>query len=157
MTTGNKEIITGAFSAKDRKHLWIPEHIATTESISDRKIITWTHKSGHLGYAIYNWNGHLSGIILKRAPLVASQGKSCMCDWCLSVYPASKIASFSLKKSRTSFVSYLLCSDLNCEQRILSPDTNNVHDMRETLSKKERITRYYANIEKYWKEQVTPL
>ena len=150
----NKDRIVAAFSSKDRKKLWIPENIAAMQDISCQKVISWMHKSGHLGYVVIHRHNHFSGIILKSTPLTGN-AKVCMCDWCLSVYNSSKVSSFSYRKSPTLTVSHLICSDLNCAQRILSSDTNNVHSMRETLSKESRITRYYDNIERYWQDHVT--
>lgn len=151
--TDNKNIITAAFSPKNRKKLWIPSHISSMEDISSRKVISWIHKSGHLGYMILNLRGQFSGLIMSCNPLTG-KAKACMCDWCLSVYNASKISSFTLRKTPTLTVGHFICSGLDCEQRILSPDTNNVHSMRETLSKEERISRYHENVEKYWQEHV---
>ncbi len=148
-----KEIITAAFSAKDRKKLWIPASVSEREDVTAQKVISWVHKSGHLGYAALNLDGHFSGITLSCSPLTA-QTKACMCDWCFSVYHASKISSFTLRKTPTLTVGYFLCSALNCLDRITSPDTNGVHNMRETLSKEDRIARYYNNVEKYWWDHV---
>lgn len=50
--------------------------------------------------------------------------------------------------------SHLICHELDCEKRILSADTNDVHGMRETLPKEARISRYYDMVERYWREQV---
>lgn len=152
MNTSNKDILTASFSKKDRKNLWIPEHFLSLENLHVHKVLSWVHRSGHLGFVVLNIDNKLSGIILERRQM-QKNAKVCMCDWCLSVYPNSQIAQFSFRKDKNTMIGHYICCDLNCEKKILSPDSNNVHSMRETLSKEERIDRYYSNVKRFWDTQ----
>ena|GEM_PF-5543527 len=77
-----------------------------------------------------------------------------MCDWCLSVYPVSRIAQLGYQQTKTRSVGLYACGQLDCVDRILSPDTNNVHSMRETLTKEQKIQRYYARIGNFFDNSV---
>lgn len=141
-----KDLIATAFSQRDRRKLWIPDGLADQ---SDANILSWVHRSGHVGYAVYK----NSGIVLSRTNMT-SPNKVCMCDWCLSVYHSTRMASFSYRKDQTSTVSFYLCSELDCVKRMQSPETNDVHNMRETLSKEERLQRYQDRVGEFWREHV---
>lgn len=149
----DQDIIREAFTKKDRKKLWVAETIVNNPELKERDAISWLHKSGHLGYLMLNRGDDISGIILETAPMKEA-GKVCMCDFCLSVYNTSKMSRFTYRKSKTESVSHYLCSGLDCVDRITNPDSNEIHSMRETLSKEERIERYYERVEEFWLNNV---
>lgn len=151
----NKETLTEAFNKKDRKKLWIPKAVLEDENIKDKEVIAWMHKSGHLGYMVLNDKDGLKGIVLDRGSL-EKNGHVAMCDLCCSVYSSAKIAMFTFKKSKEVTVGTRICSDLKCEDRIRSSETNNVHSMRETLSRDEKILRYYVNAIDFVNRNMTP-
>ena len=145
----DKEIIINSFPKKDKKKVWIPEEVLQSDFSSKEYIKTWIHKSGHLGFIFIKHDGVYRGLLFERNNL-EDTNRVCMCDLCFSVYPATQIASFSYRISKQNFKSNYFCSELNCSEKIYSKDTNNVHSMRETLSKEDRVIRYKKNILKYF-------
>lgn len=146
-----KEDIEKAFSKKDRKHLWIPEELLNNESVLARPFFGWVHRSGHMAFMFRNGfqDNKNKGIAFSLGPLKDSR-RVCMCDWCLSVYPVSRIAQFSHQQTKTKSVGFYACDQLDCVDRILSPDTNNVHSMRETLTRDQKIQRYYERVSSFY-------
>lgn len=150
----NNETIKEAFSKKDKKKLWVAEALFAMSDLDEREVFSWIHKSGHLGYMVLKGiEQGLSGIILERAPMKDSR-KVCMCDFCLSVYNVSKMSRFIYRRSKTEMVSHYLCSGLDCVERMSSADSNEIHSMRETLSREERLLRYYDNVKNFWEVNV---
>ncbi len=149
----DKEALKQSFSPKNRKKFWVPEKLFEIENINDRKVISWIHKSSHLGFLVNNHNKDMSGIILERKSMTGG-GKVCMCDFCLSVYGTSKMAQFTYRRSKTESISYYICDGLDCEDRITSLGVETLHSMKETISQEERIVRYYDRVNAFWNDKV---
>jgi hypothetical protein len=79
----NKEIMQAAFSDKARKRLWIPESVLNVTDINSREVISWIHKSNHIGFVMLNMGGDWSGIVMERGS--AHNASAVMCDWCCAV------------------------------------------------------------------------
>jgi hypothetical protein len=149
----NKEFILSAFSKKQQKKLSIPRNILEQEDLRQKRIITWIDIGKNLGIIILNAPDLFKGMVLGRGKM--NPGKVVMCSFCLGVYPASQMAFFTYETTENGkmhSVGHYACAGLDCEKRLLDPNTNNVHSMRETLTKDEKVERYYANVEKFFRD-----
>jgi hypothetical protein len=141
----NKEDIPKLFEKKFRKKFWAPEKISNGSiSIENREVTTWIHKSGHLGYMIYNDNGTFYTGVFERADIVGKNAH--MCPLCCSVNAGRKMASFRRSLSKTSSVAVTLCKDLDCEESIANVNPNTI---RETLTKEDKIERYKHHVREF--------
>lgn len=151
----NLELITNAFDRKDRKKLWIPQYLLEDKELEIKPVITWMHNKLALGYMIYNDGDKMTGIsLMPSKPGKDARPQAGMCDFCLQVYSASKINMFTYQKTPTFSVGFYLCSDLACESRIMDPEFSKLHSTRETLSKPEKISRYYGKVQNFFLEHV---
>lgn len=148
----NLELLTNAFDRKARKKLWIPQHILENPELEILPVITWMHNKLPLGYIMYNTGDKMIGIVMSATKMSKTIGTSraCMCDLCFQVYSATQIQMFSYQKAENKTVSLYLCSNLDCEKRILDPNTSKLYSTRETLTKEEKIFRYRENVERFF-------
>mgnify|MGYP000106024689 CR=1 FL=1 len=150
--TFTKDILLSSFSLNDRKKVWIPENIVQQQyKIDEYFFLSWIHRSQHLGYVITMQKNKLQGHILRRTPM-QKNNRVCMCDWCLSVYPAQHIAQFTIKKNKHTSIGLYLCDQLDCTDRLHSTTFNNVHNMRETISKTDKMNRLIKNMDAFFEK-----
>ena len=153
----NLELITNAFTRKDQKKLWVPQHILDDKELEIRPVITWMHSQLPIGYVIYNDGDVMTGITLSLFKSKEKQRPTAhMCDFCLQSYSSSQVSMFSYQKTPDLSIGFYACSDLACEHRIMDPDFTKLYSTRETLSKPEKVSRYYGNVQKFFQKHVGP-
>ena len=142
--TNHKEIILNLFTKKEQKSVWIPPVI----DIDAVPVATWIHPSGHLGFVIHNDGENLHGIMFDRLASVstATAGRASMCQWCKSVRNTGNVRLFTRRTSDNKSAGILLCSDLDCIASIKNPGAD---AFSESLTRTEKIERYYKNVKEY--------
>ena len=146
--TNQKDFLYSLFTKKEQGKLWILPAITNGDiDVHAERITTWLHPSGHLGYVIYNDGGNFTGIIFDRTQN-KSLNKSDICEWCRCVNSASRISLFTRKTSDNRAHGIRLCSDLDCMNSIKNPNPNSIP---ESLTRDEKIVRYFDNLNKYFK------
>ena len=110
------------------------------------------HNKLPIGYIVYNTGDTMTGIALSTTQM-SKQSRiphACMCDFCYQVYSSSQVRMFFYRKAENRTVGLYCCSNLDCEKRILDPNTSTLYSARETLTKEAKIARYHTNVERFF-------
>lgn len=106
-----------AFRVRDQKKLILPEGLEFPLNI--RSYFTWKEPSGVYTYLIFkkpNWDLP-RGVAFKRTPSSA-ESTGGLCNWCHSYGSSDQIGMLSVAMSSNVSLSYFLCQDLSCIEKI---------------------------------------
>lgn len=111
-----KELVQ-AFRLRDQKKLILPEKLKFPLNV--RSYFTWKEPSGVYTYLVMklpNWDLP-RGVAFKRTP---SSGEPVggLCSWCNAYGSSEDIGMLSVTMSSTVSVSYLICQDISCIEKI---------------------------------------
>ena len=142
-----KEFIQSLFNKKERKNLWILPAITNGDiDLEQTRVTTWLHPSGHIGYVVYNDGKNIWAFMMDRLISKQPSDKAGICDWCKSANHINRLAMFSLKTAENKTSGFYLCSDLDCLSSIKNPNQNSI---QETLTREEKQSRYFNNLEAF--------
>ena len=106
-----------AFRTRDQKKLILPDNLDFPMNI--RSYFTWKESSGVYTYLIFkmpNWELP-RGVVFKRtAPSAEPVGG--LCNWCHAYGSSDQIGMLSVAMSADVSLSYFLCHDLSCIEKI---------------------------------------
>lgn len=106
-----------AFRLRDQKKLLSPEGLPFPLRI--RSYLTWQEPSGVYTYLVFkmpNWDLP-RGVVFKRmSPSGDPIGG--LCNWCHAYGPSDEIGMLSVAMSSNVSLSYYLCQDLRCIEKI---------------------------------------
>lgn len=140
----SKEDIVNAFSEKQKKTLKLPDlDVIDWDSLD---FLGWIHPSGHKGYVVYK-EGALKGIEFEITRSETNKVK--MCNWCKTVREGRDISVFSVSHSKNRSIGTYLCWDLQCSLYVRELKKVPPIQMRETISKEDKIKRLVDNFKKF--------
>lgn len=106
-----------AFRPRDQKKLILPEQLPFPLRI--RSYFTWREPSGVYTYLIFkmpNWDV-AKGMVFKRAH-ASGEPTGGLCNWCHAYGSSEDIGMLSVAVNSNVSISYFLCQDLRCIERI---------------------------------------
>ena len=115
--------------------------------------LSWVHPSGHLGYVMRWFSGHLCGMTLRRTASGSSKPRYEMCSWCGQIHRTRGTALYSVVVRGTDGRRTLggpLCSSLDCSLRIRHLCSDSPTVAVESLSLAERTARLDRNMYRFF-------
>lgn len=138
--------ILQAFAAHERPDTALPPEPAWDEL----DFLAWIHRSGHLGYVVFQGWDDTRGLVLERSVVRTSGLRRFMCDLCCTIHGQGGIASFTRwNRARTQARTQSLCADLACSLYVRGLQTNGCAQLPETISREKRIERLFSNFNRF--------
>ena len=106
-----------AFRNGDQKKLILPDNLKFPLNV--RSYFSWKEPSGVYTYLVFkmpNWDLP-RGVVFKRT-VATGESVGGLCSWCHSYGGSEDIGFLSVAMSSNVSVSYLLCQDLSCIEKI---------------------------------------
>jgi hypothetical protein len=139
----SEEQLLAKFRPIDRDEVQIPSNFKFPLAIKD--YLTWVEPSGHRVYLVFEdvSSGKPLGVVFQRTR-GAGETPAAMCQWCHTVRPGPAVGLLTAAADRDHRIGIHLCSNLNCRENALAPP--NVHDLRESLGKYEKLHRILSRM-----------
>ena len=135
--------ILAAFEPHERRKVVSPDDLPW----EDLDFLGWIHRSGHLGFVLYEGDTGLAGVTLERVVIRTKGARLFMCDLCCTLHEQGGLASFTRwNRSGTRARSYMLCADLKCSLYVRGKRPTGCAQMTETLGVSEKVGRLKANL-----------
>jgi len=116
-TIASEEELVQSFRERDQKKLLLPDNFDFPLAV--RSYLTWKEPSGVYTYLVFkmpNWDLP-RGVAFKRvAPNTDPTGG--LCNWCHAYGSSEEIGMMSVTMDSRVSVSYFLCHDLSCIEKI---------------------------------------
>lgn len=135
------EDLVRSFRTRDQKKLVLLAGLKFPMSV--RSYLTWQESSGVYTYLVFkgqSWDLP-RGVVFRRGP-VGAEASGGLCSWCHSYGTSEEIGLMSVSMSGNVTISYLLCQDLRCIEKI--EETS----MRAGKSPQKYVGELYYRIEK---------
>lgn len=114
----SEEELTAAFRPRDQKKLMLPNNFKFPLNI--QSYLTWRDPSGVYTYLVFkmpNWDLP-KGVAFKRTAASPGEATGGLCSWCHSYGSSEDIGFMSVTMDRNVSMSYFLCQDLRCIEKI---------------------------------------
>lgn len=113
----SEEELIQSFRPRDQNKLILPEGLRFPLKV--RSYFTWKEPSGNYTYLVFkmpNWDTP-RGIAFKRSSAMAENAGG-LCNWCHAYGGSEEIGMLSTAMNSNVSLSYFLCKDLNCIEKI---------------------------------------
>ncbi|MEI7990034.1 MAG: FBP domain-containing protein [Chloroflexota bacterium] len=150
----SREAVTNAFSKKQQKDLKIPD----LDAIDWKNIdyLGWIHRSGHLGYIVYEFDGKLIGIRL-NVEKTLNDNKYKICSLCLTQHLGNGTSLFTSPNPvrKNEVTGDYLCANLNCGLYLRGIEKSEAIQLREDITREQKIERYLKNLRRFIIRSIT--
>lgn len=148
-SVNSEEELINSFRLRDQKKLILPEKLKFPLSI--RSYFTWKEPSGVYTYLIFkmpNWDLP-RGVTFKRSH-PSGEPTGGLCNWCHAYGPSDEIGMMSVNMSSTVSLSYFLCLDLRCIEKIEEASVLSGKNPEKYISELYlRMEKLFENISSY--------
>lgn len=113
----SEQDLVESFRYRDQKKLILPEKLKFPLNV--RSYFTWKEPSGVYTYLVFkmpNWESP-RGVAFKRTH-AGGEPTGGLCNWCHAYGSSEDIGMLSVTMSSTVSLSYFLCQDLRCIEKI---------------------------------------
>jgi hypothetical protein len=147
----SKEDIISSFGKQKLKNFKLPD-LEKVEWVN-LSYLGWIHRSGHLGYIVYEYKNNLTGVVLNVIK-GNDDHKYKMCSLCNTLHIGSGISLFSHKTKSRTYETHgdYFCANLDCSLYLRGLKKNWAIQMREDLTIDEKLLRLEANLDKYFEK-----
>ncbi|MNS72027.1 hypothetical protein D3C72_1054230 [compost metagenome] len=145
----SEEELVQSFRLRDQKKLMLPDDL--TYPMNIRSYFAWKEPSGVYTYLIVkmpNWDMP-RGVAFKRT---ASTGEPTggLCNWCHAYGASDEIGMLSVTMSATVSLSYYLCQDLSCIEKIEEAAARSGKEPDKHISELyQKMAKLFENISSY--------
>ena len=113
----SEQDLVESFRLRDQKKLLLPDNLEFPMNV--RSYLTWKEPSGVYTYLVFkmpNWDLP-RGVAFKRTVATGEQTGG-LCNWCHAYGASDEIGMLSVTMNSTVSLSYYLCQDLRCIEKI---------------------------------------
>lgn len=148
-TINSEQELILSFRNRDQKKLVLPEKLKFPLNV--RSYFTWKEPSGVYTYLVMrlpNWDAP-RGVAFKRTPSTGEPVGG-LCSWCNAYGSSEDIGMMSVTMSSSVSVSYLICQDISCIEKIEDAATLSGKDPEKYIAELyHRMGKMFENISSY--------
>jgi hypothetical protein len=139
------------FREIDRDEVQLPSTLKFPLAV--KNFTSWIEPSGHRVYLVFEREsqGEAVGVVFQRTR-GNSEAAPAMCQWCNAVRGGSGVSLLTASVDKNHRIGIHLCSDLKCGEH--ENGTPSVHDLRESLSKTEKLLRLVGRMNEFAKKNL---
>lgn len=148
-TISSEQELILSFRNHDQKKLILPEKLKFPLNV--RSYFTWKEPSGVYTYLVIrlpNWDTP-RGVAFKRTPSTGEPVGG-LCSWCNAYGSSEDIGMMSVTMSSSVSVSYLICQDISCIEKLEDAATLSGKDPEKYIAELyHRMGKMFENISSY--------